>query len=157
MDGRANKRIAIGQMAAVAAMAHSDETVNMLIEENAKMPDRLSADPNNPHYSTIIKTHKLEVFIDGKRRNADVQEYCISEGWALVRVTDSKGNFVVEDGRFKTIRVEGHIVASNLGLKNKPRPTTIVRDDAARMSAAEAKRARRREKLKKQMEGQNNG
>lgn len=57
-------------------------------------PDRLSADPLSPHHVAGIFQHDVGIRFNGKER-ADVEEYCISEGWVKVpagKTLDRKGN-----------------------------------------------------------------
>ena len=58
------------------------------------LPDRLSIDPRSPHYVAAIFEHDVGIRFNGKER-ADVEEYCISEGWVKVpagKTLDRKGN-----------------------------------------------------------------
>jgi len=57
------------------------------------LPDRLSVDPRSPHYVAAVFEHPIGIRFNGKER-ADVEEYCISEGWVKVaagRALDRKG------------------------------------------------------------------
>jgi hypothetical protein len=57
-------------------------------------PDRLSADPRSPHHVATIFEHDVGIRFNGQER-ADVEEYCISEGWVKVpagKTLDRKGN-----------------------------------------------------------------
>ena len=58
------------------------------------LPDRLSIDPDSPHFVAAVFEHDVGIRLNGKERN-DVQEYCISEGWVTVpagKTLDRKGN-----------------------------------------------------------------
>jgi hypothetical protein len=58
------------------------------------LPDHLSIDPKSPHYMAAIFVHDVGIRFNGKER-ADVEEYCISEGWVRVpagKTLDRKGN-----------------------------------------------------------------
>ena len=58
------------------------------------LPDRLSIDPDSPHYNAVIFEHAVGIKLNGKER-FDVEEYCISEGWVTVpagKTLDRKGN-----------------------------------------------------------------
>ncbi len=46
-------------------------------------PDRLSIDPNSPHYQEAVLTRGIGIRFKGQERH-DVEEYCISEGWIRV-------------------------------------------------------------------------
>jgi hypothetical protein len=58
------------------------------------LPDRLSIDPESPHFVAAIFEHDVGIRFNGKERH-DVQEYCVSEGWVTVpagKTLDRKGN-----------------------------------------------------------------
>jgi hypothetical protein len=58
------------------------------------LPDRLSIDPDSPHFVAAVFEHDVGIRLNGKERK-DVQEYCISEGWVTVpagKTLDRKGN-----------------------------------------------------------------
>ena len=58
------------------------------------LPDRLSIDPKSPHHVAAVFQHDIGIRFNGKER-FDVEEYCISEGWARVpagKTLDRKGN-----------------------------------------------------------------
>jgi hypothetical protein len=58
------------------------------------LPDHLSVDPRSPHHVAAIFEHEIGIRFNGKER-ADVEEYCISEGWIKVpagRALDRKGH-----------------------------------------------------------------
>ena len=57
------------------------------------LPDRLSIDPRSPHHVPAVFERDIGIRFNGKDR-ADVEEYCISEGWIKVpagRALDRKG------------------------------------------------------------------
>jgi hypothetical protein len=57
-------------------------------------PDRLSIDPRSPHHAPAVFEHDVGIRFNGKER-ADVEEYCVSEGWIRVpagKTVDRKGN-----------------------------------------------------------------
>ncbi len=57
------------------------------------LPDRLSIDPRSPHHVPAVFEREIGIRFNGKDR-ADVEEYCISEGWIKVaagRTLDRKG------------------------------------------------------------------
>jgi hypothetical protein len=61
------------------------------------LPDRLSIDPQSPHFVAAVFERDVGIRFNGKER-ADVEEYCISEGWIRVpagKTVDRKGNPVM--------------------------------------------------------------
>ena len=57
------------------------------------LPDRLSVDPRSPHHVAEVFQHDVGIRFNGKER-ADVDEYCVSEGWVKVpagKTLDRKG------------------------------------------------------------------
>lgn len=59
-----------------------------------ELPDHLSIDPRSKHYVAAVFEHDVGIRFNGKER-ADVEEYCISEGWIKVpagKTVDRKGN-----------------------------------------------------------------
>jgi len=62
--------------------------------ERPALPDRLSIDPQSPHYVAAVFEYPVGIRFNGKERH-DVEEYCISEGWIKVpagKTVDRKGN-----------------------------------------------------------------
>jgi len=58
------------------------------------LPDRLSSNPRSPHHVAAIFEHEIGILFNGKER-ADVEEYCISEGWLKVaahKALDRRGH-----------------------------------------------------------------
>jgi hypothetical protein len=56
-------------------------------------PDRLSVNPNSPHFDRDVLERGIGIRFKGAERH-DVEEYSISEGWirvALGKKTDRKG------------------------------------------------------------------
>ena len=47
------------------------------------LPDRLSTDPRSPHHVAAVFEHAVGIRLNGRER-ADVEEYCVSEGWVKV-------------------------------------------------------------------------
>ncbi len=47
------------------------------------LPDHLSNDKTSPHYNADCFKFRIGIRLNGKER-ADVEEYCISEGWVMV-------------------------------------------------------------------------
>ena len=60
----------------------------------ATLPDRLSVNPQSPHYSEEVLKQDVGVRFNGVEKN-NVEEYCVSEGWIKVaagKSLDRKGN-----------------------------------------------------------------
>ncbi|MGK9165748.1 DUF3297 family protein [Inquilinus limosus] len=57
-------------------------------------PDRLSSNPNSPHYDEAVLRRGVGVRFNGTERT-NVEEYCVSEGWvrlAMGKALDRRGN-----------------------------------------------------------------
>jgi hypothetical protein len=57
-------------------------------------PDRLSVNPDSPHYSEAVLQREVGVKFKGVEK-FNVEEYCVSEGWIRVAAgaaKDRKGN-----------------------------------------------------------------
>jgi hypothetical protein len=57
-------------------------------------PDRLSVNPQSPHYKEDVLKKDVGVRFNGVEKN-NVEEYCVSEGWIRVaagKSLDRKGN-----------------------------------------------------------------
>lgn len=57
-------------------------------------PDRLSVNPQSPHYNEEVLKKDVGVRFNGAEKN-NVEEYCVSEGWIKVaagKSLDRKGN-----------------------------------------------------------------
>ncbi len=67
-------------------------------------PDRLSNNPNSPHYEPALLERGIGIRFKGVERT-NVEEYCVSEGW--VRVT--AGNAKDRHGYPLTIKVHGPV------------------------------------------------
>ena len=65
-------------------------------------PDRLSNDPNSPHYDAEVLKRDVGVRFKGVEKT-NVEEYCVSEGW--VRVAAGKGKD--RHGNPLTIKLSG--------------------------------------------------
>jgi hypothetical protein len=69
-------------------------------------PDRLSIDPNSPHFDEAALARGVGIRFKGKER-FDVEEYCLSEGWVRAPVgktRDRKGNLL-------TVKLTGEVEA----------------------------------------------
>jgi hypothetical protein len=59
-----------------------------------QLPDRLSINPNSPHYNEEVLKREVGIRFNGTERT-NVEEYCVSEGWirvAIARKFDRHGN-----------------------------------------------------------------
>lgn len=54
-----------------------------------QLPDRLSTDPNSPHYNAEVLSRDVGIRFKGVEKN-NVEEYCVSEKWVRVAVGSSK-------------------------------------------------------------------
>ena len=63
-------------------------------ETKPPLPDHLSVDPRSPHHDKLAVQHEISIRFNDKER-ADVEEYCVSEGWIKVaagKARDRHGN-----------------------------------------------------------------
>jgi hypothetical protein len=136
-----------GSAVGLAAAAHGDRAMQQEV-----LPDRLSVDVQSPFFSPLYK--RARVWLNGTERKGDVEEYCVSEGWIRARVFDGNGRFVRTDGgAYKTVKLEGEVRAELRERTYQPDRGT-AEEQQRRIDAAEAKRARKAERLRKQMGGQ---
>ncbi len=70
------------------------------------LPDRLSIDPRSPHHLAAVFDHDIGIRFNGKDR-ADVEEYCISEGWVKVPA----GKTLDRKGKPLLIKLKGRVEA----------------------------------------------
>lgn len=95
----------------ISAPFHIAEKMGMPVQPDTDysgdIPDRVSINPKSRFY--FAKYRGLGVKISGYVRKADVEEFCVSEGWALVRVADARGRFKTERGKFLTTKIKGLI------------------------------------------------
>ena len=70
------------------------------------MPDRLSVDPRSPFHVAALFEREIGIRFNGKER-ADVEEYCISEGWIRVPA----GKAVDRKGQPLMIKLKGKVEA----------------------------------------------
>ena len=47
------------------------------------LPDHLSTNPRSPHYNADVLQHTISIRFNGVEKS-NVEEYCISEGWARI-------------------------------------------------------------------------
>jgi uncharacterized protein DUF3297 len=58
------------------------------------LPDRLSTNPQSPHYDEALLERGVGIRFNGAEKT-NVEEYCVSEGWVRVvagKSVDRKGN-----------------------------------------------------------------
>jgi len=68
-------------------------------------PDRLSVDPQNPHYDEAVLSRGVGIRFNGQERR-DIEEYCVSEGWVRV----AAGRARDRRGRPITLKIKGEVV-----------------------------------------------
>ena len=68
------------------------------------LPDRLSSDPNSPHYDAALLERGVGIRFKGVEKT-NVEEYCVSEGWVRLAL----GNKVDRHGRALTIKLTGPV------------------------------------------------
>ena len=69
-------------------------------------PDRLSTNPDSPHYDEALLSRGIGIRFKGTERH-DVEEYCLSEGWIRVAL----GKKVDRRGRPLTLKLSGEVEA----------------------------------------------
>jgi hypothetical protein len=80
---------------------------------NESPPDRLSIDPDSPHFDQSVLERGIGIRFKGSERN-DVEEYSISEGWIRVAL----GKKVDRHGKPLTIKLTGPVEAWFLDADN---------------------------------------
>jgi hypothetical protein len=70
------------------------------------LPDHLSVDPRSPHHVAAVFKHAVGIRLNDKER-ADVEEYCVSEGWVKVPA----GKTVDRKGQPLLIKLKGKVEA----------------------------------------------
>jgi hypothetical protein len=68
------------------------------------LPDRLSADPDSPHYDAELLERGIGIRFKGVEKH-NVEEYCVSEGWIRV----AAGKTVDRRGKPLTILLKGPV------------------------------------------------
>ncbi|MBA3548814.1 MAG: DUF3297 family protein [Nannocystis sp.] len=114
------------------------------------IPDRVCIDKRSRFFDARYK--RLGVVFNGIERLGDVQEYCMSGGWIRIRVRNplTKKWRVAGDGGYITETADGRVEAfwkrSAPRVQSEPYRPSEPDHDAAQ-AAAQAKRARKAEKL----------
>ncbi|MEZ6024161.1 MAG: DUF3297 family protein [Hyphomonadaceae bacterium] len=67
-------------------------------------PDRLSVDPDSPHYDEAALDRGVGVRFNGNEKT-NVEEYCVSEGWVRLAV----GKTLDRRGKQLTIKYTGTV------------------------------------------------
>ncbi len=67
-------------------------------------PDRLSNNPNSPHYDADVLAREVGIRFKGVEKT-NVEEYCVSEGWIRVAAGSAKDRF----GNPLTIKLVGKV------------------------------------------------
>lgn len=67
-------------------------------------PDRLSVDPQSPHYDEAVLTRGVGIRFNGQERT-NIEEYCVSEGWVRV----AAGRARDRRGRPMTLKIKGEV------------------------------------------------
>lgn len=55
-------------------------------------PDRLSANPNSPHYNEELLARGVGIKFNGVEKT-NVDEYCVSEGWVKIAAGKARDRF----------------------------------------------------------------
>ncbi len=79
------------------------ESLNMTTS-TATLPDRLSVDPDSPHYNEDVLTKGVGIRFNGVEKT-NVEEYCVSEGWVRVQAGNAKDRF----GNPMTLKLKGKV------------------------------------------------
>ena len=67
-------------------------------------PDRLSVDPDSPHYNEELLSKNVGIRLNGQDKT-NVEEYCISEGWVRV----AAGKTMDRRGKPLTLKIKGTV------------------------------------------------
>jgi hypothetical protein len=68
------------------------------------LPDRLSSDPQSPHFNAELLNRGVGIMFNGKEKT-NVEEYCVSEGWIRVSAGPAKDRY----GNPMTIKLKGTV------------------------------------------------
>ena len=69
-----------------------------------EFPDRLSVDPDSPHYNEELLSKNVGIRLNGQDKT-NVEEYCISEGWVRV----AAGKTMDRRGKPLTLKIKGTV------------------------------------------------
>ena len=67
-------------------------------------PDRLSVNPNSPHYDEAVLARGVGIRFKGAEKT-NVEEYCVSEGWIRV----AAGKSLDRRGKPLTVKLKGTV------------------------------------------------
>ena len=67
-------------------------------------PDRLSVNPNSPHYDEALLARGVGIRFKGADKT-NVEEYCVSEGWVRLSV----GKTLDRAGNPLTVKLQGPV------------------------------------------------
>lgn len=101
-------------------------------------PRRLSIDTKSPHFDECYR--RVDVYLNGAKRPNDVAEYSVQDGW--IETLSGRILHGTVEPRWRPIPAA----------PPPPDPAAAAASAAARQEAAEAKRARKAEKLLKRNE-----
>jgi hypothetical protein len=84
----------------------ADESPQDHTQEHAAeiLPDRLSTNPQSPHYDEALLARGVGVRFKGVEKT-NVEEYCVSEGWVRL----SAGKTLDRHGNPMTIKLKGTV------------------------------------------------
>ena len=68
------------------------------------LPDRLSVDPDSPHYDEQVLARGVGIRFKGQEKT-NVEEYCVSEGWIRV----AAGKATDRHGKPLTLKLNGPV------------------------------------------------
>ena len=68
------------------------------------LPDRLSTDPDSPHYDAELLERGIGILFKGQEKT-NVEEYCVSEGWIRVAAGAARDR----RGKPLTIKLNGPV------------------------------------------------
>ena len=71
---------------------------------SAELPDRLSVDPDSPHFDDVILQRDVGIRFNGEEKT-NVEEYCVSEGWIKV----AAGKTLDRRGKPLTVTLKGMV------------------------------------------------
>jgi hypothetical protein len=67
----------------------TDSLFFLCFEVSELLPDRLSIDPTSPYYNESLSVRGVGIRLNGVEKT-NVEEYCVSEGWARVNAGKSR-------------------------------------------------------------------